>query len=101
MPSSDISDTDIRLKGRMSDGVISDTTSVSPLRETDVGKSVRKLTHGKIGTYVNRHCKCDECRAVWAAYYRAYRERRRNAKKLAEVMEERTHSEVNSRLARL
>jgi hypothetical protein len=37
--------------------------------------------HGTLGSYVNDRCRCDECRAAWAAYHREYRARRAAARK--------------------
>ena len=35
--------------------------------------------HGSISTYVNHLCRCEACRAAWAAYGRELRRRRREA----------------------
>jgi hypothetical protein len=37
----------------------------------------KPLQHGKIGTYTNRRCRCDKCRAAWTAYCMDLRRRRR------------------------
>ena len=34
------------------------------------------MVHGSTSTYVNRRCRCVECRQSWAQYQRDYRERR-------------------------
>jgi hypothetical protein len=33
------------------------------------------VEHGTIGRYTNGKCRCDECRAGWAAYQRAHKKR--------------------------
>lgn len=42
---------------------------------------MKELIHGRASTYNNHKCRCDECRAAWAAYMkpriRKYRERKR------------------------
>lgn len=38
----------------------------------------RKHEHGTWGTYRNRRCRCDECRAFVSAYMREYRKRKRS-----------------------
>lgn len=45
--------------------------------------AVRKpvpITHGSISGYAYHQCRCDPCRARWAAYYKSYRATRRFGK---------------------
>ena len=38
---------------------------------------MKPIVHGTLHAYSKRLCRCDECRAAWSTYQRAYQERRR------------------------
>lgn len=44
------------------------------------------MEHGSANTYGNKGCRCADCRAAWAAYYRDYRER--NQERTREIARE-------------
>jgi hypothetical protein len=45
---------------------------------------VTELEHGKAGTYNNRGCRCEMCKAAWAEYLRPRQQARRRAKGVPE-----------------